>query len=162
MKKSRPTFAQTMAPSSLPWRSGTGLPKSRRRPPISSQAAPGRTAAAKASTASPATNFSTARSSTRSRRPRSRPKHGGSTTTPSAHAHRSDSVRRHPRPSSPRARLRNPGELCRARSRWCPRRPSTNIPSGPLDGRWSPILLRTGWRTHVQRLRATGRSGHWS
>ena len=51
---------------------------------------PGRTATARASTRSFATNCSTARSSTASPRPGSSSRHGGATTTPSDHTHRSD------------------------------------------------------------------------
>ncbi len=46
-----------------------------------------------------ATNCSTVRSSTASPRPRSSSRHGGATTTPSDHTHRSDINRRRQRPS---------------------------------------------------------------
>ena len=39
--------------------------------------------------------------------------------------------------SLPCARLRNLGQLRRARSRWQRRSFQTNVPTGPLDGGWS-------------------------
>jgi len=59
-------------------------------PGLPTQGAPGRTAIAKASTASCGTNCSTAKSSVASRKPRSSSNNGATTTTPSDPIHRWD------------------------------------------------------------------------
>ena len=90
------------------------------RPPTSNRAAPGRTATSRASTRVSGTNCSTARSSTRFRRPRSSSRAGGAITTQSARTPRSDTGHRHRRcscPHSPRGRLRYLDQLRRPRWR---------------------------------------------
>jgi len=96
----RAMFVPTMARSSSPRPCGSGSWPSAQRPRSSSRAALGRTAIARASTRSFATNCSTVRSSTASPRPRSSLRHGGATITPSGRTHRSDINRRHQRPLS--------------------------------------------------------------
>src|SRR4029079_3818111 len=93
------TFVLITGRSSSPRQCESGLQLSAPRPRSSSPEALGRTATARASTRSFATNCSTVRSSTASPRPRSSSRHGGATTTPSDHTHRSDINRRRQRPS---------------------------------------------------------------
>lgn len=95
-------FVPTTARSSSPKRCGSGLSPSVRRLRSSSRAARGRTATARASTRSCATNCSTVRSSIASPRQRSSSRHGDATTTPSDRTHRSVTNRQHRRPSSGR------------------------------------------------------------
>ena len=67
----------------------------------------------------PRLNSSTGRSSTASARPGWSSRAGGGTTTPFVHTPRLATGRLHPRSSCrARARLRNPGQLQRARSPW--------------------------------------------
>jgi hypothetical protein len=108
-------------------------------PPISSAAAPGKTATSRASNRVFATNSSTARHSTRyaKRKPSSRV--GGVTTTVSG--------RTRPRcscPGSPRGRLRYVERL--RRPRWRPSQPKTNIPAGPINGGRLSRAVATWWR----------------
>src|SRR6185437_16168750 len=92
---------------------------------------------ARASTRSFATNCSTVRSSTASPRPRSSSRHGGATTTPSDHTHRSDINRRRQRPSP--GLQSQPDRFRQQRKQW-PKSPSCiKTESGPPH-RGRPIL----------------------
>ena len=71
LDEAREASGQTMARSSSPPRCGTESPPLVPEPPISSRGRPGRSAIARASTPSSATNCSTGKSSTLSKRPRS-------------------------------------------------------------------------------------------
>ncbi len=86
-------------------------PPSAQRPPISSLAALGRTASARASTRNSGTSCSTGRSSTASPRRRSSSKAGAATTTQSARTHHWGIARQLPRSSN--GRLRHPEPLRR-------------------------------------------------
>ena len=98
--------------------SETGLGLSAPRPPTSSQAHPGRTGTAKASTLGSEMSCSTAKSSTLCARHRSSSKAGGNTTIPKDPTVHWATARRHQKPSS----------------RWTQGRSCTNIQTGPL--RW--------------------------
>ncbi len=81
---------------------------------------------------SSATSCSTARSSIRSRRPRSSSRAGVATTTPFAHTHPSATSRPHPRFSY--GRLRFPGQLRRPPRPWRSNLSCTNMRPGPPKG----------------------------
>src|SRR5918994_1163739 len=78
------------------------------------------------------TSCSTARSSIRSRKPRSSSRAGAGTITPFAHTPRWPTGRPHPRFSS--GRLRFPGQLRRPPRPWRSGLSCTNIQPGPLHG----------------------------
>ncbi len=123
------TFVLITGRSSSPRQCGSGLQLSAQRPRSSSPGAHGRTATARSSTRSFATSCSTARSSTASPRPRSSSKHGGATTTPSDHTHRSDTDRRLRRPLSG---LQSQPDRFRQQRKQSPKSPSCiKTESGP-------------------------------
>jgi len=123
------TFVLITGRSSSPRQCESGLQLSAPRPRSSSPEALGRTATARASTRSFATNCSTVRSSTASPRPRSSSRHGGATTTPSDHTHRSDINRRRQRPSP--GLQSQPDRFRQQRKQWPKSRLCIKTESGP-------------------------------
>ena len=99
-----------------------------------------------------ATNCSTGRSSTPSRRPGSSSKDGGGTTTPAASIQRSPTRRQLPR--WPCGRPRRPY------GPWPQNRSCTNIPTGPPDGgRPAARLMESSYHCQQRRCFLDGRGG---
>src|SRR5690606_12953711 len=157
------TSAPTTARSSSPRPCRTGSPQSGRRPPTSLPAVHGRTATSRASTRACATNSSTARSSTRSKRPGSSWKAGGGITTPCVRMDRSATSRRHPRSSSRHSRGRpcNPNQQCRPR--WRRDHHCTNNQIGPVRGGRSKLGRRDRkWIVRGSESPFLTRRGGWA
>ncbi len=135
----RVMFVPTTARSSSPRPCGSGLLLSVRRPHSSNQEAHGRTATARASTRSFATNCSTVKSSIASPRQRSSSKLGDATTTPSGRTHRSDINRRHRRP--PSGLRRRPDRHRHLPRPWPKSRSYIKTETGPPNG----VRPRSAW-----------------
>ncbi len=111
--------------SSSPRRYGNGSQQSVPKPPTSCRAVHGKTAIVRASTRSPVTNCSAAKSSIHSRRQRSSSKASDGITTPCDPTHRWATSHRYPKRSS------DPAKMDRHQHRsWPACRACTNIPNG--------------------------------